>query len=76
VKLLWSKNILFRSLSPEILMLQTSRFARPTLLAPVLDAGLGFFVVVLHGRASDLGDKGSAKADKGLLNTWVCSADA
>lgn len=76
MKLLQGKNNLFRSPSAEMLMLEISRFARPALCAPILNAGLGFFGVVLQGCACGLGDKSSTKADKGLLNMRSCSADA
>ena len=39
MKLLWGTNNLFQSPSPEILMLETSGFARPALRAPILNAG-------------------------------------
>lgn len=66
MKLLWAKNNLFQSPSPKIVMLEMSRFARPSVCASILNAGFGFFSVVLHGRACGLGDRSCTKVDKGL----------
>lgn len=52
MKLPQGKNNLFQSPSPEILMLETSRFARLAVCAPTSNAGLGFFVVVVLHVAS------------------------
>lgn len=49
MKLLRGKNNLFQSPSAEILMLEISRFARPALCAPILNAGLGFFWLFCMG---------------------------
>lgn len=72
MKLLWAKNNLFQSPSPKILTLEMSRFARPSVCAPILSAGFGvFFPVVSLGHACGLRDRSSTKADKGLeiINT-------
>lgn len=47
MKLPQGKNNLFQSPSPEILMLETSRFARLAVCAPTSNAGLGLFFLSL-----------------------------
>lgn len=66
MKLLWAKNNLFQSPSLKILMLEMSRFARPSVCAPILNAGFGCFSVVFPGCAWGLRDRSSTKVDKGL----------